>query len=108
MDSPVVEYLRLAVSARDRQSWLIAERLSWEPWLNNQEGFLGRQLFWDSKSQEAIVMISWSSRKDWKSIPQQEVDNIQYLFEKVAREEIGVKEGNPFPIKYEGELLPQV
>ncbi len=107
IDSSVIEYLRLSVPAKDRESWLIAEKLSWEPWLNNQEGFRGRQLFWDSKTQEAVILITWSSRTYWKRIPQAEINEIQMLFEKVARDEIGMKEGNPFPIQFAGELLPQ-
>ena len=99
--------MRLSVPAKDRESWLIAEKLSWEPWLNNQEGFLGRQLFWDSKTQEAVILIAWSNRTYWKRIPQAEINDIQVLFEKVARDKIGVKEGNPFPIQFAGELLPQ-
>ncbi len=103
----VVEHIRLSVPAEDRKSWLIAEKESWEPWLDKQDGFLGRQLLWDQKQEEAFLLIKWSSRAKWKSIPQSEIDSVQELFEKISRELTQKDSTNPFPIKFEGELLPQ-
>ena len=105
--SIVIECLRLRVPTKYREAWLIAERRSWGPWLENKEGFLGRQLFWDGQREEATLLISWSNRKYWKEIPKQEIDSVQKLFEKFAREETGQQLGNPFPIKFEGELSLQ-
>lgn len=111
VDSPskttIVEHLRLRVPKKDREAWLLAEKRSWEPWLENQDGFLGRQLLWDKDNEEATLLISWSSKKLWKSIPKEEIDQVQELFEKLAREATGKNTGNPFPIKYEGALSPQ-
>ncbi|ABX09256.1 TIGR03792 family protein [Prochlorococcus marinus] len=103
----IVEYLRLRVPEEDREAWLIAEKKSWEPWLEKKDGFLGRQLFWDKQSEEGTVLISWSSRGDWKSIPKEEIEKVQGLFEELARGQTGKEFGNPFPIQFEGELLPQ-
>ena len=43
----VIEELRLKVPADVKEAWLNAENEIWEPWLSSQDGFLGRQLFWD-------------------------------------------------------------
>ena len=43
----VIEELRLKVPADGKAAWLNAEKEIWEPWLSSQDGFLGRQLFWD-------------------------------------------------------------
>ena len=102
----VVEQLRVQVPSQDRQAWLKAERSSWEPWLAKQKGFIGRELFWDPQSEEATLLIRWSSREAWKAIPQQEVASVQERFEQLARESTGQKNGNPFPLVFEGELLP--
>ncbi len=103
----VIEHLRLKVPSQQRIAWIKAERESWEPWLAKKSGFLGRQLLWDEKSQEAIVLISWASRKDWKSISSIEISKVQKDFEEIARVSTGQKSGNPFPLIYEGELSPQ-
>ena len=60
----IIEYLRLRVPQKDRNAWLIAEQKSWEPWLKEQKGFLGRQLLWDAEREEAILLISWATRSD--------------------------------------------
>ena len=38
----VVEHLRLQVPLESREQWMAAERGSWDPWLKQQPGFLGR------------------------------------------------------------------
>jgi len=45
----IVEHLKLDVPKKYKSAWLKAEEGSWEPWLSKQDGFLGRQLFWDPK-----------------------------------------------------------
>ena len=103
----VVEHLRLQVPRESREQWMAAERGSWEPWLKQQAGFLGRDLFWDPATEEGIVLIRWSSREAWKSISLGEVETVQERFETLAREQTGQRHGNPFPLLLEGELLPQ-
>tara|TARA_B100000700_G_C14683313_1_gene686414 strand:+ start:234 stop:692 length:459 start_codon:yes stop_codon:yes gene_type:complete len=103
----VIENLRLNVPSNNLKAWLKAEDASWKPWLNSQKGFIRRNLFWDKEREEATVMITWATRKDWKSIPLQEINEVQELFEAVAREETGINAGNPFPLIFEGELTPK-
>ena len=103
----VVEHLRLQVPQESREHWMVAERGSWEPWLNQQTGFLGRDLFWDPATEEGTLLIRWSSREAWKSISPAEVERVQERFETLAREQTGDNQGNPFPLVFEGELLPQ-
>ncbi len=102
----IVEHLKLEVPKKLKKAWLKAEEGSWEPWLLKQDGFLGRQLFWDPKTEEATLLIGWESREVWKNISQSEINLIQQDFEKIARKEIGKTSGNPFPLIYEGELNP--
>ncbi|WP_269623296.1 TIGR03792 family protein [Prochlorococcus marinus] len=103
-NTSIVEYLKLSVSRQDKEAWLSAEKRTWEPWLEKQKGFLDRQLFWDPLNEEAIVLIRWASREEWKAIPQVEIDHVQELFEKIAKDSTGEQSLNPFPIKFQGEL----
>ena len=77
----VIEELRLKVPADFKAAWLNAEKEIWEPWLSSQDGFLGRQLFWDKKKEEALILVNWKSKKLWKSIPMSEVNLVQQKFE---------------------------
>jgi len=103
----IVEHLKLDVPKKFKNAWLKAEEGSWEPWLLKQDGFLGRQLFWDPKVEEATLLIGWESRAVWKNISQKEINLVQQDFEKIAREETGEMSGNPFPLIFEGELNPE-
>ena len=44
-DGTIIEELRLSVPPQYKEAWLNAESKIWEPWLNTQEGFIGRQIF---------------------------------------------------------------
>ena len=65
----VIEELRIKVPAPYKEVWLQNEKNIWEPWLSSQDGFLGRQLFWDKEKEEALILVNWKSKKLWKSIP---------------------------------------
>ena len=103
----VIEELRLKVPAYAKAAWLNAEKEIWEPWLSSQDGFLGRQLFWDKEKEEALILVNWKSKKLWKSIPVSEVNIVQGKFEDNVKTTLNVGE-NPFELIYEGELDRQV
>ncbi|MFM7653061.1 MAG: TIGR03792 family protein [Vulcanococcus sp.] len=105
-DIAVVEHLRVQVPAEAREAWLEAERGSWEPWLDQQDGYLGRDLFWDAEREEGTLLIRWASREQWKRISAAEVEAVQLRFEQLARSATGQRQGNPFPLVFEGELVP--
>ncbi len=102
----VIEELRLQVPANVKAAWLDAEKEIWEPWLSSQDGFLGRQLFWDKEKEEALILVNWKSKKLWKSIPIAEVNVVQQKFEASVKAALNVGE-NPFKLIYEGELNKQ-
>ena len=102
----VVEELRLKVPADAKAAWLNAEKEIWDPWLSSQEGFLGRQLFWDKEKEEALILVTWESKKLWKSIPMSKVNVLQEKFEDNVKTALKVEE-NPFQLIYEGELDKQ-
>ena len=106
-DSTVIEYLKLTVPKNEKDAWLAAEKGSWEPWLKKQKGFVKRELFWDPNNEEALLLIIWATRSDWKNIPQSEIDKVQLAFKELAMELTQEKLVNPFPIKSQGEFLPQ-
>ena len=107
-DVAVIEHLRISVPAQGREAWLEAERGSWEPWLAQQTGFLGRDLLWDPETEEGTLLIRWSSRQAWKAIPSEQVAEVQDRFEQLARDAMALPQemDNPFPLVFEGELLP--
>jgi len=102
----IIEELRLKVPANAKAAWLNAEKEIWDPWLSSQDGFLGRQLFWDKEKEEALILVTWKSKKLWKSIPMSEVNVVQQKFEDNVKAALNLGE-NPFELIYEGELDKQ-
>ena len=102
----VIEELRLKVPAGVKAAWLNAEKEIWDPLLSSQDGFLGRQLFWDKEKEEALILVNWKSKKLWKSIPMAEVNLIQQKFEDNIKTALNIK-NNPFELIHEGELDKQ-
>ena len=105
----VIEQLRLAVPASHRELWLQAEASSWQPWLEQQSGFEGRELFWDPQRQEGLLLIRWSSREQWKAIPAAEVERVQQVFEAQVNQALKRDPAAEplFPLLAEGELQVQ-
>ena len=102
----VYEQLRLKIPRNYKSVWLEAEKDIWEPWLSKQDGFLGRQIFWDKENEEALILLKWKSKKLWKSIPMEEVNQIQKIFEENVLSSLNIYE-NPFELIFEGELDKQ-
>jgi len=106
-EESIIEELRLKVPADAKAAWLNAEKEIWDPWLSSQDGFLGRQLFWDKEKEEALILVNWRSKKLWKSIPMSEVNIVQRKFEDSVKTALNVSK-NPFELIYEGELDKQI
>jgi uncharacterized protein (TIGR03792 family) len=113
----VLEVLRLRVPSDGRSCWRRAEAEAWEPWLAQRQGYRGRELYWDPQRQEALLIIGWGHRADWKEIPQASLDAVQEQFEAAARRCLAaqgsaavdrVPPTNPFPIVSSGELLHEL
>ena len=102
----VIEELRLKVPADAKAAWLNAEKEIWDPWLSSQDGFLGRQLYWDKENEQALILVTWKSKELWKSIPMSDVNVVQKKFEDNVKFALNVGK-NPFELIYEGELDKQ-
>ena len=102
----VTEELRLKIPSKFKKVWLQAEKEVWEPWLSIQDGFLGRQIFWDKEKEEALILVNWENKKLWKSISMNEVKEIQEKFDENVKTSLNTNV-NPFELIYEGELVKQ-
>jgi uncharacterized protein (TIGR03792 family) len=101
----VVEHLRLQVPADAKEIWIEAELQTWDPWLREQKGFLGREVLWDNRRQEGVLLIHWATRQDWIAIPEAMVAAVQERFEAAAKKRLSLPahSANPFPLVYAGE-----
>ena len=102
----VTEELRLKIPSEFKKIWLQAEMEIWEPWLSIQDGFLGRQIFWNKEKEEALILVNWENKKLWKSISMEEVNEVQEEFDENVKTSLNLNV-NPFKLIYEGELDKQ-
>mgnify|MGYP001399828681 CR=1 FL=1 len=102
----IVEELRLNVPLKYKETWLRAEKDVWEPWLAKQNGFLGRKIFYNQKTGEALLLVKWENRNLWKNISDEEVNKMQKIYEETVISSLDV-DTNPFEFIYEGELFEQ-
>ena len=104
----VIEQLRLKVPESQVHTWLEAEQQTWQPWLEEQEGFLGRDIAWDPALEEGQLLIHWATRDQWKAIRADDVEAVQREFASVVNAALGrsATAESPFPLVLEAELLP--
>ena len=102
----ITEELRLKIPFEFKKFWIESEKNIWEPWLSKQEGYLGRQLFWDEKREEGLILVNWKNKKLWKEISMDEVNQIQKKFEDNVKASLNLST-NPFELIYEGEIYKQ-
>ena len=102
-NSEIVEELRIKVPNKYKKEWLKAEKEVWDKWLETKDGFLGRQIFWDEKNSQGLLLVTWENKQKWKTIPEDEVLKIQKQFEEKIKEYLDIS-SNPFELVYEGEL----
>ena len=102
----VVEVLQMPVSAGQRQCWRQAEEDHWEPWLEQQDGYRGRELLWDPERQQAVVLVGWQSQQQWDAIPASSIGSTEEAFNAQLRDCLGVKAEAPLPLQRAGALKP--
>ena len=67
---------------------------------------MGRQIFWDAKKSQGLLLVTWESKQKWKKIPEDEVLKIQKQFEDKVKGYLDVSK-NPFDLVFEGELFKE-
>ena len=102
----VVEVLQMPVSTAQRQCWLEAEASQWEPWLQQQDGYRGRDLLWDPERQQAVVLVGWQSQQQWDAIPASSIGSTEEAFNAQLRTCLRVSDQQPLPLQRAGGMKP--
>ena len=102
----VVEVLQLPVAEAQWTCWQRAEEAVWEPWLERQAGYLGRDLLWDSGREQAVVLVGWDSQAAWDAIPTASIEATQEAFDGALQRCLGTADLQPLPLLRSGALRP--
>ncbi len=73
----VIEFLTFRIDPDDRAEWLSHEEHHWSRFLEQQDGFVSKQM-WAPVDDPTTVhaVIWWESEDHWKSIPRDELDAV--------------------------------
>ncbi len=104
----VVEVLQMPVATAQKSCWRQAEEQIWEPWLERQTGYRGRELLWDPERQQAVVLVGWSDQAAWDAIPASSISSSEARFDGVLRRCLGNGASKPLPLQRTGSLQPLI
>jgi len=72
----IIEWLRFQVAPELREAFIQKDEEIWTAGMRKFAGYLGKEVWIDSESNDVIVMIRWESMEKWKSIPKADIDNL--------------------------------
>ena len=80
--SMVIEWLKFRVDPAQRARYLELDEDIWTAALQTYPGFLNKATWLDpNHDDEVIFVITWATREQWKSIPEEELDQINQRFD---------------------------
>lgn len=81
LQSMVIELLKVEVSPEYRNQYLQLDKEIWTQALAKFPGFLGKEVWLNpNQPSEVILLVRWASRKEWKSISVQLLEEIERQF----------------------------
>ncbi|MEQ8970876.1 MAG: TIGR03792 family protein [Coleofasciculus sp. C1-SOL-03] len=79
----VIEYLKIRVSPELRERFIQKDAKIWTSMLASCPGFISKEVWIEPETPtEVILIIRWTSREQWKAVPQEQLDKTQQQFDK--------------------------
>ena len=73
----VIEFLTFSVAPDDLDDWLAADAANWTRFLEQQEGFVRKEIWQPSDDPSTVhAVIWWRSEAEWKRIPADELARV--------------------------------
>ena len=83
----VIEWLKFKVDSGSREQFVQQDEKIWTAALSAYPGFLGKEVWIEPNAPGKVIFtIRWQTREDWKTIPAQDLMNIEQRFSRVMRE----------------------
>jgi len=65
----VVELLTFTVAPDDQAEWLVVEERTWSRFLEQQDGFIAKQVWMDRERADQLhCAITWADQRSWDAI----------------------------------------
>lgn len=77
----VIEWLKIKVSPELREKFIQKDAEIWTAMLASYPGFLGKEVWINPQMPDQVVlMIRWRSLEEWKSVPQERLEETEQQF----------------------------
>jgi len=78
----VIEYLKIRVSPELRETFIQKDAEIWTSMLASCPGFISKEVWIEPETPtEVILIIRWTSRQQWKAVPQEQLERTQKRFD---------------------------
>ena len=83
----VIEWLKFQVDSVSREQFIQSDEQIWTASLANYPGFLGKEVWIEPNAPAKVIFtIRWQTREQWKSIPLEDLMQIEQRFSQVMGE----------------------
>lgn len=77
----VIEWLQVNVAPPLREQYIQMDAELWTAFLSRYPGFLGKEIWINpNNAAELIIVIRWATLEDWKSIPAEDLQEVERQF----------------------------
>ena len=83
----VIEWLKFKVDSDSREQFIQQDEKIWTASLSTYPGFLGKEVWIEPNAADKVIFtIRWQTRQQWKSIPVEDLAQIEQQFSKIMNE----------------------
>jgi len=80
----VIEWLKFKVPLELREQYIRKDAEVWTAATASHLGFLGKEVWLNPKNPtEIVIIIRWASREQWKSFPQERLEQLEFQFTEI-------------------------
>ncbi|HEY9736639.1 MAG TPA: TIGR03792 family protein [Trichocoleus sp.] len=96
----VIEWLKFRMAPENREKYIEIDNQIWTAALRRYPGFISKEVWLDPNDLEAVIyVIRWSTREQWKAIPEDELDQVTAEFDAALGFEYEMAESSEFQVR---------
>lgn len=96
----VIEWLKIRVPPEQREEYIRRDDEIWTAALSRYPGFLGKEVWINPvDSTEVVLVIHWASKEAWKSITEEELQQIEQQFAQAIGDGCEIVESTEYQVR---------
>jgi uncharacterized protein (TIGR03792 family) len=99
-----VEWLQFQIPVEVQANFIETDRRIWTSFLSKQKGFIRKEVLTNlAKPEDLTLLIYWQTLADWKSIPQNRLDEVQNRFEQELGMYYPIRESRAYHLNHSAQ-----